>query len=110
MMRLGAMRHVVKIQKQSTAQDSTGQNVLAWTTFAERRAAVQRTPGNEVFASAVRNGRVPTVFRLRYLTGVSPAMRIVMDDKVYNIISAADPSGTGEELVITAEELVAEAP
>lgn len=108
MMRAGPMRHRVTIQERSAAVDAAGQPLNTWTTFASRWAAIERTPGNEVFASAQRNGRVPVVFRLRYLSGVMPSMRLVFGTKVHNILSAIDQAGMGEELLITCEELVEE--
>ena len=106
MLRAGEMRHRVRLEQQSTSVDAAGQPLTTWSLFAERWAAIQRTPGGEVFASAQRGGRVPTVFRLRYLAGVTPAMRVVLGAKAYNILSAFDPSGLKEELVLTTEELV----
>lgn len=102
----GAMRHVVRIERQSTAQDAAGQQVDTWITHAERRAAVERAPGREVWASAQRGGRVPALFRLRWLEGVVPGMRLIHEEKVHDILSATDPDGRREALLITAEERV----
>ncbi len=109
MMRAGDMRHVVTLEIRSQQLDSAGQPVDVWLFFAERRAALERAPGREVWASAQRSGRVPTVFRLRYLDGVTPAMRLLHAGKVFDILSAIDQAGRGEELLITAEEHVEEA-
>lgn len=106
MVRAGDMKHRIKIQQRSTTQDAAGEPANTWTLFAERWAAIERTPGNETWASAQRSGRVPTVFRLRYLAGVTPAMRVVFGGKVLNVLSAVDQAGRKEELLITAEELV----
>lgn len=106
MMRAGDMRHQVTIEQRSTTQDAAGEPSLTWSTYVTRRAAVDRAAGREVWASAQRQGRVPVVFRLRYLSGVTPAMRIVWGGRVHNILSAVDQGGLGEELIITAEELV----
>ncbi len=102
----GAMRHQVRIEQRSTTQDAAGEPVNTWTLFAERRAELVRAPGREIWASAQRNGRVPVVFRLRYLAGVLPQMRLVFDGRTHNILSAVDQAGREEELVIAAEELV----
>lgn len=110
MVRAGEMRHEVRIEQRTSTLDPAGQQLDAWMTIAERRAAIQRAPGQEIWASAQRHGRVPTVFHLRYLDGVLPEMRVVLGDRVYDILSAIDPSGRREELVITAEELVGVVP
>lgn len=106
----GAMRERVIIQSQTTNRDSSGDPLPTWSTFASRRAEILRTPGHEIFAAAQRNGRVPTLFRLRALEGVRPAMRLLCRGRVYNITSAIDPTQRGEELVIYTEELVEETP
>ncbi len=108
MVRAGAMRFQVVLMQRATTQDAAGETLNTWSAFATRRAAIQRTPGTELFAAAGRNGRVPTVFRLRWLEGVTPGMRVEYDSRLFNIISAVDQEEIGEELVITAEELVGE--
>lgn len=110
MIRPGPMRHRVVIQRRATGTDAAGGVRDAWEEFASRRASVDRAAGSEVWASAQRSGRVPTVFRLRYLDGVTPAMRLLVGGRAYNILSAVDQEGRRAELVITAEELVGEAP
>lgn len=104
----GALRHQVRIQQRSPVQDGAGEQSGDWVEFATRRAAVDRKPGGEVFASGQRQGRTPTTFTLRWLAGVLPQMRLLHEGKVYNIDSADDPNGTRAELVITATELVEE--
>lgn len=106
----GELRHKVQIQTRSTVQDSAGEPQLVWNLFATRRAALERTPGKEVFTSNERQGRVPTTFRLRYLAGVLPAMRLLHGTHVYDILSAIDPDGMGAELVVTCELHVEETP
>ena len=109
-MRAGPMRHRVTLQQRSTGVDAAGGVLDSWDDVATRWASMDRASGSEVWASAQRSGRVPAVFRLRYLSGVVPAMRLLFDGRAYNILSAVDQSGLREELTITAEELVEEAP
>jgi SPP1 family predicted phage head-tail adaptor len=104
------MRHQLTLQVRVTAQDSAGEPLLSWSDFATRRCAVEYAPGSELWVSAQRQARVPTVFRLRYLDGVTPSMRVVFNGKVFNVLSAVDQESRHEELVITAEELVGVTP
>lgn len=111
MVRAGAMRHRVELQVRSTIQDTAGETQTVWNVFAKRRAAIQRTPGAEVFTSAQRGARVPVILHLRWLDGVTESMRLVFTCPccvargVHDIKSAIDPSnGLKEELLITAEE------
>lgn len=105
----GAMRTMVRLEQRSSVQDAAGEPELSWQFFADRHAEILRTPGNEVFSEG-RNARVPTVFKLRYLDGVKPQMRLLCRGKVYDILSAVDPDGRRAELRVTTEELVEETP
>lgn len=105
----GEMRQLVRIEQRTSTQDSTGEPLNTWTLFAERRASVERATGRELWSSQeVLQGRVPTIFRLRYFDGVVPAMRLLCRGKVFNILSAVDPDGRRAELVVFAEERVEE--
>ena len=111
----GQMRFVVRIDKRVAAQDAAGEPTNAWIPFAPPlRAQVEQTPGREIWNAEQRVGRIPTVFRIRYLPGVLPAMRLIWAidnaDRVFNITSALDPDGLRIEMVITTEELVEETP
>lgn len=111
MVRAGEMRHQISIQVRSTARDAVGEPSNIWNDFANVRAALVTTPGKEIWASAQREGRVPVLFRIRYLEGVTPAMRVVFGGKVHNILSAIDPdNGRKLEMVLTTEEWVEETP
>jgi head-tail adaptor len=109
------MRQTVRIEQRSKSQDAAGEPLDSWTLFAERRAAIQRAPGKELWASGERQGRVPTVFRLRYLDGVLPEMRLLLKKPkgewaLYDIVSATDPDGRREELIVTCTEWVGAKP
>lgn len=107
MIRAGDLRHVVRIEQRSATVDAVGEQLNTWSLFVQRRAAIDRTPGREVWSSQERQGRVPTVFRMRWHDGVLPAMRLIHDEKVFNILSVIDPdNGRGAEMLITCEELV----
>jgi SPP1 family predicted phage head-tail adaptor len=106
----GAMREQVQLQQRTTQQSSSGAPLPVWNVFATVRAEVMRLPGREVYASAERNARVPTTWKLRWLDGVTPDMRLINRNKVFNIKSAIDPTGRREELLVTAEELTGETP
>lgn len=109
------MRHQVELQVRTTVQDGAGEPSNTWNLFAKRRAAIQRTPGEEVFASAQRGARVPVIIRIRWLAGVTNAMRLIFRcaccaDRGVHDVKVTDPTGLREELLITAEEHVEQSP
>lgn len=104
------MREVIHLQVQTTAQDATGQPRLVWGELATRRAEKTATPGREVWASGERAGRVPTVFRIRYPRelDMSPKLRLVHRDRVYDVVSCVDLDGRRVDMLLTCDELVGE--
>ena len=108
--RAGELDTRITIEQRSTTQDAAGEPAVEWDEFAERWASIERTPGSEVWASAQRGGRVPTVFRLRYLAGVLPEMRVVAQGRVFDIKSVVRPRGRASEMLLVTEELVEATP
>jgi SPP1 family predicted phage head-tail adaptor len=106
--RAGDLRHRIRIDQRSTARDEAGGQSLVWTEVATIWAALERTPGSEVWASAQRQGRVPVVFRCRYRAGVTSSMRVVFDDLAHDIRSVVDPSGKRAEMLLVTDEHVEE--
>lgn len=104
--RAGELDTRISIEARSTTQDATGEPDTTWDVFAERWASIERTPGSELWGSAQRNGRVPTIFRLRCLAGVMPAMRVVAQGRVFDVKSVVRPSGRSGEMLLVTDELV----
>jgi SPP1 family predicted phage head-tail adaptor len=103
MIRSGDLTEQIQIQRRSSTLDASGEQLLVWTTVYTRRAELQKTPGREVFAAAQREGRVPSIFRLRPEgVDVTSADRVVCDGAVYEIDSVVD---NGDELQLVCEEL-----
>jgi SPP1 family predicted phage head-tail adaptor len=104
MVRAGDMRFQVSLERRSSTQDVAGEPVDSWVVFATRRCAIERFTGREVWTSEERHARTPTVFRLRYLEGVEPDMRLMFGTRSFNILSVVDVGELHEQLIITAEE------
>lgn len=111
-MNTGEKRHVIKIQERATTQGPTGEQTIAWTDVAERWASIEQMPGAELWSSAERHARVPTLFKIRYPREftISPKMRIVHSGRVFDIVSAIDKSGLKVEMELNCELLVGESP
>ena len=106
--RAGELRHRVRIEQRSAAQDAAGGLPDSWDLVAEVWASVEPLVGREFFASAERQGRVSTRFRLRHLDDITPAMRIVWawrgTSRVYDIEGVQPVTGIAHELVVMAFE------
>lgn len=106
MLAAGRLNKRITILHRATAEqsDSYGQPQDDWIVFAERWAAVEPLQGREFFESQQTQAQVTTRFRLRYLPGVTPAMRISYEGREYDIQSVIDPEERHRELVIMALE------
>lgn len=107
MIRAGSLTEQVLIQRRSSTLDAAGEQLATWSTVYTRRAELQQTPGRELYAAASKNGRVPSVFKLRAGLDVSPADRVVCDGVVYEIGSVV---ADGDAVLLVCDERVGEAP
>ncbi|MGE4297035.1 MAG: phage head closure protein [Desulfovibrionaceae bacterium] len=106
-MRAGRLRHTVTIEHTVSTQNAYGEMVPAWEAFATRRAAVRPLAGREYFAASGEGAEVTHEIRLRYLDGVTTAMRIVFNTRHFDIQSVINVNERGHELIIMAVETVA---
>lgn len=104
MIKSGRLRDRVRIEKRSTSQDEAGEPLATWTLVAERWVEIVQAKGREIFASAQRQGRIPTVIRLRQIDGVVPSMRVRWGSRLFNITSVYSPA-KGETLLECDEEV-----
>ena len=86
-MQAGRLRHQIIIQQQSSTQDTHGQLVETWSTFATVRASVEPLRGREYFGAEQEQAEVSTRIRIRYIAGVLPKMRVLFGSKLYDIVS-----------------------
>lgn len=89
-MRAGSLRHLVRVEQYTETQDTAGQPIKGYTTFATVHASIDNITGQELF-------RVQEVFpaatariKMRYLRGLDSRMRIVHGETYYNILDVDD--------------------
>ena len=85
-MRAGKLDQVVTIQQAATADDAFGQPIETWSTFATRRARIINESGDAFFQNERETTRRAIRLQMRYLSGVTEAMRFQMSDgRAYEI-------------------------
>jgi len=87
-MNAGSLDRRIKIEQPKQEQDSrTGQlKTPTWLPFAEVWARRSPAMGGERFLADQRIAEADTIFRVRYLRGVLPTMRVVdADGRAYDI-------------------------
>lgn len=102
----GELLHRLRLQQRNTADDGAGGNVVTYTDLATIWGRVMTENGREFTEQKKITPELTNLVRARYRTGVSPDMRIVWGDRVFDIIAVYDPEGTQTELLIPVREIV----
>lgn len=84
-MRAGRLNHLITIQEPTEIQDTTGQAVKSWGTFAQVWANIEPLSGREFLDAQQINAETKVRIRIRKLDDVTQKMRVSYDSKVYNI-------------------------
>lgn len=86
-MRAGDLDRRITIQSVTTVQNSYGDPVESWSTFASVWASVKPYRGNEEFDAEHHRSEELKVFKIRYRQGLNHKMRIVYEGANYDIRS-----------------------
>lgn len=103
-MRSGLLRHSITVQQPVETQDATGAVVATWATYAALRAAYEPQSGRESFSEDHPQAFGLVRFRTRWVTGITPKMRVLYGTRVFNILSVVDVGGRGKQLHLMTEE------
>ena len=107
MLKAGNLRHRIALQrKQQTQNPQTGAMVTTWVTEATVPAAVEPLSAREFVAAQAVQSNVSVRITVRYRPGITSAMRLLHDGKVYNITGVlADKDSGREYLTLPCSEL-----
>ena len=107
MLKAGNLRHSVTLQrKQQTQNPQTGALLTAWVTEAIVWAAVEPLSAREFVAAQAVQSNVSVRITVRYRPGITSAMRLLHDGKVYGITGVlADKDSGREYLTLPCSEL-----
>lgn len=116
MLSAGTLNHRIQIQHLDTdtdsdgnvvaLQDSDGNVIESWITFADLWANVRPASVREFIAAAAEQSKVTVAVQIRYIAGVKRSMRIRHDDRLYNIEGVLpDPYSGREWLTLPCSEI-----
>lgn len=104
-MRAGELRRRVTIQQRVTTQDTFGGQSQTWTDFAANvPAAIDPLSGRELMTAQATQSEVSHRITIRYLPGVTAAMRIVYQGRYFNISAVMNIEERNREMQILASE------
>lgn len=99
---IGQRNQLISIQHSVSTKNELGETQNNWQEFAQAWAKVTNKTGGE----SESGGRVNVTATYWFITGFVPdvdeSMRIVWNNKTFNISNVHDPDGTSEVLKITA--------
>lgn len=103
-MRIGNLRNYVTIQKPTETFDSNLELITTWSTFATVWASIEPLIGREFWASRQVSAETTGKIRIRYLSGLTPKMRILDGSTIYEIEAVINVNNKNEEIVLLVKE------
>jgi len=101
-MRAGELDQVVAIEKRTDTLNAANQPIPTWQPWASVPAAIDLARGREFFSAQQLMVVRAALFRVRYVPGIGPSMRIKWDGDVWDIASVEQTNGRNRELDIYA--------
>lgn len=106
-MRLGPLRHRVKIQQRTESPSATtGALTPTWAdiTDPDMWAAIEPLKGREYHEARARNSEVDTRIRTRHRTGINAKMRVAFGSRTFDIQSVINVDERNRELHLMCKE------
>lgn len=105
----GTLRHRITIQQAQDTQNSYGEPVPTWITFATVWASIEPLSGRELSTYRSIGGTETHKVTMRYLSGLDlDTMQISYNNRTFSINSISNTEERNYELVLTCTEYVKE--
>ena len=112
MIEAGKLRHRIDLESYVDSQDSHGDDVKDWTTFAASiPAEIVGSGGRELFRAQQTFPEANAVIKIRYLAGVDTRMRVYhpAEGVYYNVLNVGhDDDSRREALILTCQSGVSD--
>jgi SPP1 family predicted phage head-tail adaptor len=97
-MQAGRLSERITIQQKTVSRDAFGAEVITWSDVATVWAEANPIAGREYVALRQAQSDISLRFRLRYLAGITTAMRVLWEGKNWNIVEAINVGARRVEL------------
>lgn len=98
------MRNKITIQHFTTSQDTYGQQIETWATFATVWASIEPLVGKEYFAAQQMQSENTVKIRLHYMSGIKPTMRVIYGSRTLTIDSVINYKEQNREILLMCKE------
>lgn len=92
-MRAGGLRHWVIIERPVESKGAMGGTQTQWTVFHQCYADVKELSGREMVQSEQVASKIVATAYMRYVANINATMRLVHEDKIYQIESVINKDG-----------------
>ena len=105
MIRAGELNRLVVIQESTVTKDTSGAPQTTWSEFAQVWGGRVLASGREFWQARQVTADATAVWKIRYLAGVVPAMRLLDGSTVYDI-QAVLPDPRDSEMLLTCRQVI----
>ena len=102
--RAGEHRNRIEVQERLDARGADGGVAPAWSTVTTKWAAVIPLSGRELVNAQLVDSRARIQVEMRSHAGLDQSHRLVMDNRVLNIVSIVDVDTRGIRQIVLCEE------
>jgi len=106
MINAGELTHQITLQKKSITQDSELNPIETWINWRTLWAQPMPKTGKEYYKLATVNSDITEAFKIRYIGGVSPHLRLLFRCKYFEILDVINTDEKNQEIIITAKVAV----
>jgi len=104
--RLGKLRHRIIIEHVTETQDTDGSVIETWSTFATAQGSIEPVVGREYFDAQTKQADVTHRIYLRFISGITPKMRIKYGSRIFDILSVINTRERNVELQLMCRERI----
>ncbi len=106
-MRSGNLKHKITIQTYSKTQNGFGEVIKSWVDFKIVYASITPLSAKEFYKAGTKAEATHKI-DIRYIIGVKPKMRVLYDNRVFNIKSGINIREENKTLRLICEEWIDE--
>ncbi len=103
-MTIGNLRKRVTFQSETPTTDSAGGYALVWTDVANAWAEIKPASGNQYFVDGHLESHITHHITLRYQSGITAEMRMIYNNRLFNIRAVLNTDESNRWLELLVEE------
>lgn len=104
-MRSGRLRYPITIQQSTSTMDAYGQPIHSWSTHASVMCDMQPLAGREYYTAQQVDAELNTKITVRMDESIKPEMRVYIEGRVLDIVSARHFDRFGETVLMCKEHV-----